>query len=382
MRSTSASTSGCSGSAVATPAADKLAVTGLRKTYGPVVALDSIDLSVRAGEFLTLLGPSGSGKTTLLWAIAGLNEPDRGEIRIDGVDATHKPPHARDLGMVFQNYALFPHLTVFDNIAFPLKMRRRPAAETRDAVADALATVKLGHVADRYPAALSGGQQQRIALARALVYRPSIVLMDEPLGALDKNLREHLQLEIKALHGRLGLTILYVTHDQEEAMILSDRICLMDHAQIEQLGTPSELYRRPKTRFAATFLGESNLIPVQADRTARTARLACGATVRLAPGAAAQAIHGAASLMLRPDALSVSATAAPTNGAVNVLTATVDTLLMAGAMTKVFARLETGDPIQANLLTGAATGLTLERGQPIALTFPVDAGVLLPPAQP
>ena len=381
MRSTNGSTNGCSGSVVATPAADKLSVTGLRKTYGPVVALDSIDLSVRAGEFLTLLGPSGSGKTTLLWAIAGLNEPDRGEIRIDGVDATHKPPHARDLGMVFQNYALFPHLTVFDNIAFPLKMRRRPAAETRNAVADALATVKLDHVADRYPAALSGGQQQRIALARALVYRPSIVLMDEPLGALDKNLREHLQLEIKALHGRLGLTILYVTHDQEEAMILSDRICLMDHAQIEQLGTPSELYRRPKTRFAATFLGESNLIPVQADRTARTARLACGAVVRLAPDAAAQAIRGTASLMLRPDALSVSATAAPTDDAVNVLTATVDTLLMAGAMTKVFARLETGDPIQANLLTGAATGLTLERGQPIALTFPVDAGVLLPAAE-
>ena len=365
---------------MAQPSAAKLSVRGVRKTYGPVVALDSIDLSVGAGEFLTLLGPSGSGKTTLLWAIAGLNDPDRGEIWIDNTNATHKPPHARDIGMVFQNYALFPHLTVFDNIAFPLKMRRRSSAETRSAVMEALATVKLEHVADRYPAALSGGQQQRIALARALVYRPSIVLMDEPLGALDKNLREHLQLEIKALHGQLGLTIVYVTHDQEEAMILSDRICLMDHAQIEQLGTASELYHRPKTRFAAAFLGESNMIPVAVDGAGGIARLADGTTVRLASDATWPNGGETACLMVRPDALALSRPPSPTDGAVNTLTATVETLLMAGAMTKVFARLDSGETVQANLLTGAVTGLSLEHGQQIALSFPVEAGVLLPPA--
>ena len=237
----------------------KLEVRNLRKTYGNFVALEGVSINVSAGEFVTLLGPSGSGKTTLLMACAGLNEPDSGEIRIDGEPATFLPAYQRDIGMVFQNYALFPHMTIFENIAFPLWMRRRPDAEVREAVGEILDIIQLSGTEDRYPRQLSGGQQQRVALARALVYKPSIVLMDEPLGALDKKLREQLQYEIKRLHGQLGLAMLYVTHDQEEALVMSDRICLMREGRIEQMGTPQELYFRPRSLFAADFLGKSNL---------------------------------------------------------------------------------------------------------------------------
>ena len=230
------------------------------KTYGSVTALAGTSLDLRQGEFLTLLGPSGSGKTTLLMMVAGLTQPDSGEVWIDGRLATYTPPFKRDVGMVFQNYALFPHLSVGDNIAFPLRMRRMPEAAIRGEVRRVLEIVRLPDVADRLPRELSGGQQQRIALARCMVYKPSIILMDEPLGALDKKLRDQMQLEIKQLHTRLGITVLYVTHDQEEAMVMSDRICLMNDARIEQVGTPEELYFRPRTLFAADFLGESNIL--------------------------------------------------------------------------------------------------------------------------
>ena len=239
----------------------KLRTRGVSKTYGHVVALAGADIEMREGEFLTLLGPSGSGKTTLLMAIAGLNDPDGGEIWIDGRLATYTPPHERGLGMVFQNYALFPHMTIFENIAFPLRMRRRKADSIRSEVERVLEIVQLPDVAGRYPRELSGGQQQRIALARCFVYQPSIILMDEPLGALDKKLRDALQREVKHLHENLGITVLYVTHDQEEAMVMSDRICLMNDARIEQIGTPADLYFQPRSVFAADFLGESNLLP-------------------------------------------------------------------------------------------------------------------------
>ena len=206
-------------------ATHKLKTRDLRKTYGPVVALDRASIEMAEGEFLTLLGPSGSGKTTMLMAIAGLNEPDSGDIWIDGTLATYLPPFQRDIGMVFQNYALFPHMTIFENIAFPLRMRKMEESAIKANVERVLETIKLPQVVDRFPKELSGGQQQRIALARAFVYEPSIILMDEPLGALDKKLRDHLQLEIKHLHEQLGITVLYVTHDQEEAMVMSDRIC-------------------------------------------------------------------------------------------------------------------------------------------------------------
>ena len=237
-----------------------LRIRELCKRYGDFVALAPTSLDVAKGEFLTLLGPSGSGKTTLLSLIAGLAHPDEGQILIDNADVTHSPAYDRDIGVVFQNYALFPHMTIEDNIAFPLKMRKLSDAEARRRTAEALETVRLPHVAKRYPRELSGGQQQRIALARCIVYRPAIILMDEPLGALDKKLRDQMQLEIKRIHRELGTTIVYVTHDQEEAMTMSDRICLMNAGAIEQLGTPQDLYFRPRSVFVADFLGESNLL--------------------------------------------------------------------------------------------------------------------------
>jgi putative spermidine/putrescine transport system ATP-binding protein len=231
-----------------------------------VTALEPIDLTVAAGELLTVLGPSGSGKTTLLHIVSGLVEPSGGRIYIDGLEHTHTPVHRRDIGMVFQSYALFPHLTVDENVAFPLRMRHRPVAEIRRRVTAALEMVQLGHLANRMPRALSGGQQQRVALARCFVYQPSIILMDEPLGALDKKLREHMQIEIKRLHRDTGVTIIYVTHDQEEALALSDRICLMNQARIEQVGTPREIYERPATAFAADFIGVSTIFHGELDR--------------------------------------------------------------------------------------------------------------------
>ncbi len=238
----------------------KLSIRSVAKTYGPVSALADASLDLAEGEFLTLLGPSGSGKSTLLMIVAGLTQPTAGEVWIGGKLSTYEPPNKRDIGVVFQNYALFPHLTIQENIAFPLRMRGVSAAQATAEVGRVLEIVQLPHVAGRLPKELSGGQQQRIALARCIVYHPSIILMDEPLGALDRKLRDHMQIEIKQLHKRLGITVLYVTHDQEEAMAMSDRICLMNHGRIEQIGSPEELYFQPRTEFAADFLGESNII--------------------------------------------------------------------------------------------------------------------------
>lgn len=238
----------------------KLETRSLSKRYGKTMALEPTDLQVRNGEFLTLLGPSGSGKTTLLQMIAGLTEPTQGRLLIDGADATDLPAGRRDIGLVFQSYALFPHLTVAENVAYPLRMRRMSSAKAATAVNDALLMVKMDAFGARYPRELSGGQQQRVALARCFVYKPSVILLDEPLGALDKNLREHMQLEIRRLHHDLGATFIYVTHDQEEALAMSDRICLMNQARVEQIGTPHELYDRPASRFAADFLGHSNIL--------------------------------------------------------------------------------------------------------------------------
>jgi len=238
----------------------KLETAGLAKRYGETHALLPTDLQVRAGEFLTLLGPSGSGKTTLLMMIAGLVTPTGGQLLIDGKDATYAPPGKRGIGMVFQSYALFPHMTVRDNVAYGLRMRKTASSDLARLVDNALGMVKMRDFGHRYPKELSGGQQQRVALARCFAYSPSVVLLDEPLGALDKKLREHMQLEIRRLHHELGATFIYVTHDQEEALTMSDRICLMNHARIEQIGTPMQLYDEPQTRFAADFIGQSNLL--------------------------------------------------------------------------------------------------------------------------
>ena len=251
------------GEALGTIAPDapiKLRAQGLSKTYGETVALQPLDLEVRAGELLTLLGPSGSGKTTLLQIICGLVEPTTGQIFIDGRNQTQAPAHQRDMGVVFQNYALFPHLTVEENVSFPLQMRKLPAQALRKKVAAALEMVDLAALRERFPGQLSGGQQQRVALARCFVYEPALILMDEPLGALDRKLRETMQIEIRRLHHDTGATIVFVTHDQEEALALSDRICLLNDARIEQLGSPQEIYEHPRTLFAADFIGISNVL--------------------------------------------------------------------------------------------------------------------------
>jgi putative spermidine/putrescine transport system ATP-binding protein len=240
--------------------ADVLQLTGVRKRYDSVVAVDDLDLGLRTGEFLTLLGPSGSGKTTTLMMVAGLQQPDAGTIKLNGTSVERLPPYRRDIGMVFQHYALFPHMTVRRNVAFPLEMRGIARAEIAKLVDDALALVKLPDHGDRLPKQLSGGQQQRVALARAMVYRPALLLMDEPLGALDKKLREQLQLEIKRVHRERDISVLYVTHDQEEALTMSDRIAVFNRGCIEQIGTPEELYDRPATRFVASFIGDTNFI--------------------------------------------------------------------------------------------------------------------------
>ncbi len=232
-------------------------------------ALDSVDLEVKSGEFLTLLGPSGSGKTTLLMAIAGFNRPDAGSIRFGDEEMILTPPHRRNVGMVFQSYALFPHMSVAENIAFPLKLRGVDAAESARRVAEALATVQLDHLGDRGIDQLSGGQRQRVALARAFVFRPRILLMDEPLSALDKKLREQMQIELKHLHEQLDVTTVYVTHDQREALTMSDRIAVINHGRLAQLDTPQVIYNRPANAFVADFIGESSLLPLDRDGEGR-----------------------------------------------------------------------------------------------------------------
>jgi putative spermidine/putrescine transport system ATP-binding protein len=238
-----------------------LELRGISKRYGRHVAVDSLDLSLRTHEFLTFLGPSGSGKTTTLMMVAGLQQPDAGSIVLNGQPVHRVPSYRRDIGMVFQHYALFPHMTVRRNVAFPLEMRRVKPDEAQRLVANALLAVGLREMADRLPRQLSGGQQQRVALARAMVYSPALMLMDEPLGALDKKLREQLQIEIKRVHRERKMSVLYVTHDQEEALTMSDRIAVFNHGRVEQIGTPEDLYETPATRFVAGFIGETNFLP-------------------------------------------------------------------------------------------------------------------------
>jgi putative spermidine/putrescine transport system ATP-binding protein len=234
----------------------------VQKSYdGVQLVVKDLNLAIGKGEFLTMLGPSGSGKTTCLMMLAGFETATNGEIKLDGVNINEVPPHKRGIGMVFQNYALFPHMTVGENLAFPLEVRGMGKSERDAKVARALDMVQMGAFANRRPAQLSGGQQQRIALARALVFDPSLVLMDEPLGALDKQLREHMQYEIKHLHETLGITVVYVTHDQGEALTMSDRVAVFNDGRIQQLASPSDLYERPDNSFVAQFIGENNKLP-------------------------------------------------------------------------------------------------------------------------
>ena len=237
---------------------ESVSVNQVCKDYGSLKALSNVDLKVEAGEFMSLLGPSGSGKTTLLSILGGFIRVSSGQILFGDRDVTLMPPHKREIGVVFQNYALFPHMTVAENLAFPLTVRGLNKSDVSDKVKKVLSMVQLDAFASRYPAQLSGGQQQRVALARALVFEPQLVLMDEPLGALDKQLREHMQMEIKHLHQRLGVTVVYVTHDQGEALTMSDRVAVFHQGEIQQIAPPRTLYEEPKNTFVANFIGENN----------------------------------------------------------------------------------------------------------------------------
>lgn len=239
-----------------------ISIDGLRKQFGRTFVLDSITMDISGGEFVSLLGPSGSGKTTLLMTIAGFSRPNAGSIRFGSREIVNLPPHKRNIGMVFQNYALFPHMTVAENVAYPLRVRGVSKIEQSERVRRTLEMVDLGKLLNRRPDQLSGGQRQRVAFARAMVFEPDVMLMDEPLSALDKNLRETMQVEIRQLHARLGMTVVYVTHDQREALTISDRVAVLRQGRIEQIGTPQELYDSPGSRFVADFVGETSFLPI------------------------------------------------------------------------------------------------------------------------
>ncbi|WAC28402.1 ABC transporter ATP-binding protein [Ancylobacter sp. SL191] len=291
-----------------------LEINNISKTFGNVTAVNDVSLEIARGEFVTFLGPSGSGKSTTLYMIAGFFEPTRGDVRLEGRSILAEPSNKRNIGMVFQRYTLFPHLTVAENVAFPLRVRRRPAAEIARKVEEMLALVRLENFAGRLPAQMSGGQQQRVALARALAYDPPLLLMDEPLSALDKKLREEIQGEIRRIHRETGVTILYVTHDQEEALSLSDRIALFNHGRIEQIGKGRELYEQPESRFVAGFVGHSNFLEGKlAARDGGRAEIVFPDGSRVA----GQPLHGTpapghdAALMIRPDRLRFAEAGAP-----------------------------------------------------------------------
>ena len=282
---------------------------GVTKRFGETTALYELSLLVRRGELMTLLGPSGCGKTTLLNLVAGFLVPDRGEIAIDGQRVTDLPSYRREIGIMFQNYALFPHMNVAANVGYGLKMRRIAKPEIERRVADALALVKLRGMEDRRPRQLSGGQQQRVALARALVIRPKVLLLDEPFSALDKSLRASMQVEIKEIQRKLGVTTIFVTHDQSEALSLSDRVAVIDHGRIRQLGTPDDIYRRPVDRFVASFVGDVNVLHARLGRIdGATAEVALGAARVLVPTAPLQgaATGDAVDLFVRPEDLRVA----------------------------------------------------------------------------
>ncbi|WP_458097851.1 ABC transporter ATP-binding protein [Roseomonas sp. WA12] len=345
----------------------ELSVKGIVRRFGAVAALDGIDLNVAEGEFLTILGPSGSGKTTLLKTVAGFEIPDEGAVLLGGKDITLTPPRKRDVGMVFQNYALFPHMTVAANVAFPLEMRGEKRDEIRRRVEEALQLVELQGYGERLPRQLSGGQQQRVALARAVVFGPGLLLLDEPFGALDRKLREGLQLEVRRLQRRLRLTTLFITHDQEEALIMSDRIAVMDRGRIEQVGAPSEVYARPSTRFVADFVGESNLL--DGSVTSSAARVNGFSPIPLQDQP-----PGPVTLLLRPEALRLAEAAegVPCRGRGRV----VETIFL-GLSAKVRVRIEEGPEVLARVPLRPSTPPPAAEGEWLTVGFsPEDVHVV------
>lgn len=319
-------------SSIVTAAPALVRFSGVQKTYdGELLVVKNLDLDIRKGEFITLLGPSGSGKTTTLMMLAGFEVPTHGDIYLTDRPIKNVPPHKRDIGMVFQNYALFPHLTIEENVAFPLSVRKVNKAETQERVRAALRMIKMDALAHRRPGQLSGGQQQRVALARALVFNPQLVLMDEPLGALDKRLREQMQLEIKQLHETMGITIVYVTHDQSEALTMSDRIAVFNDGIVQQLDKPNALYEHPVNSFVANFVGENNVLAGTVDTIEKgycRVALAAGGSV-LARAVNITGVGTATSLSIRPERISVAKDGAACHG-LNHLPAVVQNTIYLG----------------------------------------------------
>ncbi len=353
--------------------AHSLTLRGVSKHYGPVRAVDDVDLTVPRGEFLTLLGPSGSGKTTILMMIAGFVRPTAGDVVLDDHTITHLPPEKRNFGMVFQGYALFPHMTVGENVGFGLKVRRMARDKAAGLVDEALDLVQLGHLRDRLPRQLSGGQQQRVALARALAFSPDILLLDEPLGALDKKLRSEVQIELKDLHRRVGRTFLYVTHDQEEALSMSDRIAIVRDGKFVQIGRPDELYEKPASRFVADFLGDSNFITGRVGPADEAGFMidTDGAGLRQSGDAPDES---EALIALRPEKIAVRSSAV--NNGENCVAGIVEAFNYFGSTIHFIVRTESLGPIKASVRAWQAD-VAPEEGKQVFLTWAPDASVVV-----
>jgi spermidine/putrescine ABC transporter ATP-binding subunit len=342
---------------------------GVTKRYGDVIANDNVTLEIRRGELMTLLGPSGCGKTTALRCITGHNTPDEGEVWIDGRDVTNVPTHKRELGMVFQNFALFPHMTVFDNVGFPLMIRRMDKSERGERVMEALRLIRMEQYAKHYPRQVSGGQQQRVGLARALVYRPKVLLLDEPLSNLDAKLREEMRFEIRELIDRLGITAVYVTHDQAEALALSDRVAVMNAGHIEQVGTPDEIYDYPQSRFVADFIGLSDFIEGTVSSVDRGAEMAIikahGLEIRI-PAQPAISPGQRVLLFLRPN--DVELLPASGRDGMNVFPGAVDKMTYLGDRNDY--RIVVSEGMHLRVQTDGK--VRFREGEPVSVRLPVD----------
>lgn len=338
-----------------------VSLRGVHKSFGEVTAVQDLDIEIRAGEFFSMLGPSGSGKTTVLRMIAGFEEPSAGKILLHATDVTRSAPFDREVNTVFQDYALFPHYTIAENVAYGLRVRGISKSERQRLVAESLEQVQLAHVANRLPSQLSGGQRQRIALARALILRPKVLLLDEPLGALDKQLREHMQVELKQIQREVGITFIFVTHDQEEALTLSDRVAVFNNGKIEQVGSPHEVYEFPETEFVAGFLGVTNLLP---------------------PDLSARLLGTSATHSLRPERVHIADATAPVEPGTIAISATVAETVYAGAHTRYLLDTADGTRIIAerqNSHTPRAEA-GIRRGDAVSARFESSHATVIPTA--